>query len=132
RDDAGFVKDVERLDPQPVPDQMQLPGIAIPDSQGKHPNEPSYSPLHTPGFKPCQHYFRIGMPPEAVAVSCQLSAHLSVIEHLAVENEGVSPTGRSHRLMALGRQVDDREPTKSQRDPAIGIPPHPATIPTAI
>ena len=62
-------------------------------------------------------------PRSCGACAQQFAPKCRMIVDLAPEHETVAALGRDHGLVAVGRQIDDREPSMSQRHPACRIRP---------
>jgi len=61
-----------------------------------------------------------------------MAAELGVVVDLAVEGEDEAAVGRHHRLVARGRQVDDRQPSVTKTNTGIGVDPNAAIIGSAV
>src|SRR5687768_11628952 len=56
-----------------------------------------------------------------MAKRLQLAPQLDVVVDLAVEDHCEATVGTPHRLVACGRQIEDREPAKAEADRACGV-----------
>ena len=63
-------------------------------------------------------------PGGRLALGFECLAQLAVIVDFAVEDDHVAPRRRDHRLVAGGREIDDRQPPVPERNPCLGIGPH--------
>ncbi|MCY1528253.1 hypothetical protein D9M68_633530 [compost metagenome] len=81
---AGL-RQVQRLDAEPVAGDEQAPPVAFPDGEGEHSIE-SGQQLRAPGVVSLQQHFRIAVGKEAVTQSFQLLAQFRVVVDGAVEN----------------------------------------------
>src|SRR2546430_7103925 len=79
----------------------------------------------TPGVERSEHHLRVGMPAKRRRQRglSQLAAQLFEVVDLAVEHRHVTSGGRCHRLMAGGRQVDDRQPAEPEGNAGVGVDP---------
>ena len=63
------------------------------------------------------------MSAETMAQAGQLATQSLKVVDLAIEGDHVPATGGKHRLMALGRQVENGEPRVTQTDAVFMIMP---------
>ncbi len=65
-------------------------------------------------------------------LSFQRRAQFRVIVNFAVERQHIAAIGGVHRLMASGRQIDDRQAAVPETDPGVGIEPDPVVVRPAV
>ena len=58
----------------------------------------------------------VGAAAEGDALALEAGAEIAVVVDLAVEGDDAAAVGRSHRLVAGRRQVDDGQPAEAERD----------------
>jgi len=66
--------------------------------------------------------------PAARTITLQALAQFPVVVDLSIENDDVTPGGRSHRLAALVAQIEDREAAEAKGDAGVGIDLHPLVV----
>ena len=116
---------IERLFPEPVARQHQRTLAAIPQREREHSSGTFQRARKSPARNGFEQDFGVGMTPPGVRrLGVQPAADLLVIVDLAVEDHDVALACRKHRLVAGGRQIDDRQPPLRQRDAGLGIRPH--------
>ena len=101
---------IKRLDAQTVANQRQGAFLAVPKREGEHADQPFDGPGHAEGRAGFEDHLGIGMAAKANAACGQLRADFLVAVNLAVIDDDETAAGRNHRLMAGGREIDDREP----------------------
>ena len=115
---VGRLREVERLDAQPVPAEDQPAGVLLQQGEGEHPEE-VVDAVHAPPVVGLGDDLGVGGGEEAVAVALQLRAELLVVVDAAVEHGDQAQLGVHHRLGAGLGQVDDGQPAMGQRDRAV-------------
>ncbi len=116
---------IERLLAEPVTGEGQCPLLPVPQGEGEHPGRALERAADAPGLEGREQRLRVRMAPPIVGLAgrAELLAQLRMIVDFAVEDDHVAATGRAHRLVAGGRQVEDREPVEGERRPAFGVGP---------
>ena len=114
---------IERLDPEWVARQDKHASLPVQDGQGEHPDQPGQC-ADSPGREGVQQDLRIGPRAKSETLVLKCCSQFQVVVDLAVENEGVPPIGRDHRLVPRLGEIQDREPTVDQHRGKllIGIP----------
>src|SRR5581483_11913507 len=114
-------------DPETIASQKQFLPVPIPESKGEHPTELLDAVLPPPSVT-LEDYFRIGLRPPLVrrsvlrsAPRSEATAQLAVIVDFAVVAHPIPALRVLHRLLASGREVQDRQPCVSENDRGIGI-----------
>ena len=95
----------------------------VPQREGEHADHGLERGPEAPGLDGRQQHLGIRMAAQLRARAQQFAPKCRMIVDLAPEHETVPALGRDHGLVAVGRQIDDREPSVSQRQPACGIRP---------
>ena len=106
---------VQRLDAEPIAGEEELAPARVPDREGEHPVQA----LDARGallLVEVDDRLGVGRGPEAVPARLEPGAQLAVVVDLAVVGDPDRPVLVGHRLMAGGREVDDREPPMAERD----------------
>lgn len=117
----GQHRPVERLDAEPVPRGEQLSRLRVPDREREHAVEARHA-RRAPLLIRVEDDLGIAPGDELVAARAQLLAQLPEVVDLAVEGHPVAARRVRHRLVARGREVDDREPPVAERRPrAAGV-----------
>ncbi|MCG3185954.1 MAG: hypothetical protein IOMNBAOH_00500 [Rhodocyclaceae bacterium] len=104
----------QRLDAEAVTRAKHAAPHAVDDDEGPHAvqaHEAGRPPL---GISVKQHLGIAGRF-EAMPRRLQLRSQLEVIEDFAVEHDGVAPVGAGHRLVPVGRQIQDGQTPEAQR-----------------
>lgn len=115
---GAIAREVERLDPQPVPAKNQPPGIALHDREGEHPLEMIDAPLPPPVVSLHKH-LGIGGREKAVAAGAQLLAEVLVVVETAVEDARQTELGIDHGLGRPNRQIDDLQAAVAERQASL-------------
>src|SRR6185312_15045313 len=108
----GSITVVKRLDAQTVADQMKLPFLAVPQGKSEHPDKARHGRMQAPALDSRQHHFCIGM--SIPALVAQFGPDFFEVVNLTIKNNHVAARGRSHGLMPLGGEVDNREAPECQ------------------
>ena len=87
---SGFGVDEERLYPEPVPNQHELPTLVVPYCDGEHPHESPDGWLNGPMLERGEDDFGIRVPAKVCTRSFELLTQLTMVVHLAIEDQGVS------------------------------------------
>src|SRR5712692_47133 len=103
---------IERFNSQTISYQIEFPILAIPKSNRKHADKPFYSRFHSPLFNRREHDFSVGMA--SPLPHAQFSSNLLEIVNFTIENDDVAAGDGKHRLVALGREVQNGKPSESQ------------------
>jgi hypothetical protein len=74
----------------------------------------------------------IGLRAEPVAARLEPGAKLVEVVQLAVEDDLHRPIFVRHRLVRDVIEVDDREPTEAEADPAVGVDEHAVVVRAAV
>jgi hypothetical protein len=69
---------------------------------------------------------------EIPAIGEKLATQLMVVVHLAIEHNRPVTVRRMHRLVAVFRQINNRQPPKAQRNARRIIRPHTAVVRTSM
>ena len=128
RDQARLAVHIKRLLADAVSDERQLPALGIPHGDREHSDEAADGGANSPSFKRGEDDLGVRVPPKAVSVLLQLAAKVSEVVDLSVEDRHETTGRRPHRLMAMWRQVDDGEPTKSEGQPRLRVRPDSAVV----
>jgi hypothetical protein len=111
----------ERFDAHAVANQRERPRRGVPHGNGEHPDEPRHGVGNPPSLERGEDHLGVAVSSKAPAIAQELGAQRTVIEDLAVENQGETAGGRAHRLMALLRQVDDGEAAEAEGDAGVRV-----------
>ena len=107
---------VHRLDPPAVAREQQASPLQVERRKPEEAVEARQGGL-APAREGLEHAFRVGMP--APRCRLELPAQLEVVEDLAVVGQPPAAGRMSHRLVAGGGGIDDREPAVHQPDVAL-------------
>lgn len=131
---AGTEPVVQRLLTYPVTDEVERTLRPIPQRDCEHADHASESGLDAPAPHGGQEYLgvRVAAPRWCAARRVHLRANRLVIIDLAVERERPAPVHRAHRLMSLGGEIDDGEPSMAKPDPRFGVGPGPRVVGPAV
>ena len=129
---AGLPVDEQRLDAEPITNEVEAALLGVPQGDGEHAGESPDRRLDTPSFDGGQHHLGVGVASKPASVRLQLAAQLLVVVDLTVELDGEPAARRVHRLMAVLGQVDDRQPPEPECQPRILVDPHAAVVGTAM
>ena len=131
-DEARLAVDVERLLAQAVPDERELAALGVPHRDREHPHEAADGLADAPLLERGQDDLGVGVAAETVSLRLQLPAQVAEVVDLAVEDHHEPAGGRGHRLMAVGREVQDREAAEAQRHSRPGVGPGSAVVRPAV
>src|SRR5262249_48794457 len=106
---------VERLHPKTVSRENHPIGHAVIEREGKHAVEHWQARLAKLVPQVEQH-FGVGPCVEDIAARNEIVAQLPIVVDLTVEDHPVSAIGIRHWLVAMRREIDDRQPTMAHRD----------------
>jgi hypothetical protein len=106
--------------------------LLVPDGDGEHPDEALHGGGDAPLLECGQHHFGVGPAAEAMAEAFQFGAEAGVVVDLAVEDHHEAAAGREHRLVALGRQVEDRQAPESEAHAQGAVRPRPFVVGAAV
>ncbi len=118
---------VERLLADPIADETELALGAVPQRDREHADKSRQRPLDAPSLECCEDHLGVGVAAEDRALRGKLAAQLRRIIDLAVEHDDEPAPGRNHRLVAGGREIDDRQTPETDRKacrriaPRIGV-----------
>jgi hypothetical protein len=103
---------IEGLDAQAIADERQAAGLAIPQRDREHPRQSTDGAVDTPANAGFQKDFgvRMAAPGYFVAGLLKLTPNRGPVVDLAIVGNDEAAVARGHRLMAGGRQVDNRKP----------------------
>jgi hypothetical protein len=121
---------VERLDPNPVADQVQCLLGAVPDRGCEHPRRALGCPGDPPAVHGREQHLGVRVAPPRDAAEGATGGRRVV--DLTVVDRDVPPAGRSHGLGALGREVDDREPAVAEREARVAVAPRARRVGPAV
>ena len=122
------VSQKQRLHPEPVTGQEQLPLVQIEQRKGKHPVKPGKTTR--PPALPCgEDHLGITRRAEGETRLLQLAAQFAKIVDFAIEHDHCPAIAGVHRLGRTG-QIDDRQPPVTQSYTVIG--PHARTVRPAV
>ena len=109
---------IQGLDAHAVTRQEQAACLSVPDRKRKHAMQHLYA-----GFTPVrigiQDHLGIAVRFELVALDDQLFAQFRVVIYGPIEHDGITPAAIAHRLMALRRQVYDRQSAMAEHHRVI-------------
>ena len=112
------LRQVQRLDAEPVAGQDQPAAVLLQDGEREHPEE-VVDAVHPPPVVGLGDDLGVGAGEEAVAVALQFLAQLLVVVDAAVEHRD-QPQRRVHHRLGAGRgEVDDGQPPVRERDRAV-------------
>ena len=114
---CSVVRPKQRFDAEPVAGQEQFAGLPVVDGQGEEAVQVMQEVGALQREQPEQH-LRVRSRPEGVTGRFQPSTQLPVVEHLAIEDDGMASVLIGERLMPGIRGVDDAEATMAQNGPA--------------
>ena len=114
--------DVERLDAERIAGQQELARVVVPEREREHPAQHRHR-VGPPEREQAQHDRRVAARLERLAGLLEVAPQILEVVDLAVEDDGpVAAAGAvGHRLVAGGRQVDDRETTVPQHAPGAVV-----------
>src|SRR5262249_15012371 len=115
RDSVAGLDDIERLDPEAVTGEHKPPTGSVPHRLRPHAVEAleaTGAPLAVGG----ERYLGVARAGEAVAARRELVAELHVVVDLAVVHDPVAAVRRTQRLVAAGREVENREAARTEHD----------------
>ena len=107
--------EVERLHAEAVTRAKNRTPTAVPERECPHAVE-AFDALLAPLFVSAQDHLGVGRAPKPVAECFELAAQLTVVVDLAVVHELECTVVACERLHPGIAQIDDREPSESQRD----------------
>ena len=123
---------IERLDAEPVAHQRERALAPIPQRDCEHSDQPAQRRFDAKRGERFQNDFGVGMAAKRNAARGQRRPHVLVAVNLAVVDDDVAAIGRDHRLMAGGRQIDDRQPAMDQSNAGLPINPHAVVVRPAV
>src|SRR5436189_3295411 len=106
--EGPLVMVVKRFDPEPITGEMELLLSAVPDRHREHPIELAEC-ARAPLLESLERQFGVRTGPERNALRFEAAFEFGEVVDFAVVDDGESSVIRSHRLMALGRKIDDAE-----------------------
>ena len=112
-DAVAALVDVERLDAEPVAGEDQPPGAVLDHRDREHAEE-VVDEVGAPLGVGLEHDLGVRRREEAVPGRLELGAQLLVVVDDPVEHHGEPEVRIDHRLRAVDRQVDDRQPPVPQ------------------
>ena len=124
--------EVERLLADPVPDQVERPLGAVPQREGEHPGHRLHRRHQAPPLDGGQHHLGVRVTAPAGPMGLLLLPELLPVVDLAIEHDDVPAAGRQHRLVAFGREVENRQPPVPQRDAGFSVEPAAGVIRPAV
>ena len=114
-----------------VPREEDAAARTVDESEGEHAVEPGDA-VGPPLPVRSQQHLGVACRPEGVPSRLQVRPDLAVVVDLAVEDDDSLAGSVLHRLVAAGREVDDREAPVPEADPAVGRPPQPGVVRAAV
>ena len=112
---------VERLLAQPIARQHQPPLRRVPDREREHAAQPADERHAVQRGRARSSTSVSERVREATPASRSSAAQLAEVVDLAVEHQHDLPVGAQHRLVRVGRQVDDRQPRVAERGEAAAV-----------
>ena len=112
------VAQVERLDAERIAGQQEPARVVVPEREGEHPAQHPHR-VRRPEREQAQHDRGVAGRLECLAGLLEVAPQILEVVDFAVEDDRpIVATGAvGHRLVACGRQVDDRETTVPQHAP---------------
>ena len=107
---------IKRLDPHPVPDQIQALCLPVEEREGEHAVEPLHG-IDAPLLIGAEDDFGIGPRPKAVPLPFQLFSQFEIVIDFSVEAHDGAATLRVHRLTAVCAQVQYRKSAVRKAEP---------------
>ena len=123
---------VQRLDAEPVADQVQAPLPPVVQREREHPDEARERRVEADPVARLEHHLGVGRAAQRGAPTLDVRPERSGLVALAVVDDDEAAGGGDHRLRAAGGEVDDREAALSEADPCLRVAPHPTVIRTAV
>ena len=117
---AAQPAEVQRLLAKPIARQGQRAFVGVPHREREHAAQPRQRGLDAPALDRRDDDLGVAASAEAHAGAGQLAAQRAVVVDLAVEHQREAPRRRVHRLVAVRRQIDDRQPPEAEPDVAVG------------
>ncbi len=121
---------IERLLADPVARERQHPRRAVPQREREHAGRAPQRRLDTPCDDRRDQHLAVGVAAPRRCAPCTLEfrAQFAMVVDFAVEDDDVATARGCHRLSAVHRQVDDREPPVAERDAGLRIDPDPLPV----
>src|SRR5262249_11876127 len=113
---AALIAVVERLLANAVSCKVENAIPVVPDCKSEHSDETLESAGEAPFAESRQHDFRVAPAAETMASSLELRSQTPVIVDLAVEGHDEPTVFRTHRLVAVCREVQDRQAADPEGD----------------
>lgn len=125
---------IQRFLADAVARERQHARFAVPQREREHPGRAPQRRVDAPRGERREQHFGVGMaaPRGRASDALELRAQFAVVVDLAVEDHHVAAARRRHRLPAVHRQVDDREPPVTERDPGRRIDPQALCVRSAM
>jgi hypothetical protein len=120
---------IQRLDPQPVAHDEQRPLRSVPQREREHAAQ-VVDERRALFLVHVEQHLAVRVAPHAVAAGLELGPALDHVVDLAVVREHQRAVLVRHRVVAGGRQVDDRKPPL--REPDGPFDPHSRIVRTAM
>ena len=119
---------IERLFSEAVAGEREAAFLPVPEGEGEHADAALDRRGEPPRFDGGEDHFGVRAAAEPVSRAGKLGAQLGEVIDLTVENDDVATARGAHRLMPGGREIEDREPPETQRQPAFRVGPHPGVV----
>jgi hypothetical protein len=110
----------ERLHAQTISGREKPLFLFIPDRERKHAIKSVETAL-SPGFKTVDNNFAVRLRTKSVTAIQKFIAQAFIVINLAVVDQPKTSVFVTHRLRALGRQINDTQPPKAQADRPVYI-----------
>ncbi len=131
-EDAALRAAVERLDAEAVAREVERARLAVPERECEHPDEAFEAGLEPPRLEGSEHDLGVRVPAKAVAARFERAREVGEVVDLAVVDHHEAPARRRHRLVAVGREVEDREAAVAEGDAALGVGPRARVVGAAV
>src|SRR5258708_25780775 len=115
----------QRLLAEAIAAQREYLLFVVPQREREHADKALQRAGHAPLPDGIQQRFRVGMPtPVRAGSAClELAANIEVIIDFAVESDREAPAVAAHRLGAGFGEIEDRQPTVTERNASGRIGP---------
>ena len=98
---------VKRFDAQAVAHEAQIAFFPVPEREREHPDKAAKAAFDAPLLERGKHHLRIGVP--LPCLTGQILAQFFVVIDFSVENHDIAPGRREHGLVAVRREIEDRQ-----------------------
>ena len=119
---------VEGLFSEAITDEMEQACLAVPEGKGELAGHALHRGHDAPGDEGRKHHLGVGVTAKGLAQRLEVPAQLGEVVDLAVEDDQVAAIVRPHGLVALDREIEDRQASMTQRHTGLGVEPDPCIV----